>query len=326
MGRLLSPVLVLVLSASVAGGSHSFIAAASCPVRNRAAAHGRERTQSLRAPPSGALRLRGGQSESIVQALHQEDAAGGSEAAQKLIGDLEPLSSLAELYSQQHSNAAFLRKATALQSRYAGWRRVKGDGNCFIRGYIYAVLENLVRKGSADEVQGLIGRLTGYYMSIISEQGLGYQSGAIEDFHNSVLNLLKAIARKDMTHDMLLADINQPMISNSAVFFFRLVISCHLQQNAERFAPFMGIFESSPEETLREVRAYCQREVEPLEREVEQIEIIALTEALNVGLRIEHMDASQGEGNHHDFPEGADCEVFLLYRPGHYDVLTQAWA
>lgn len=62
-------------------------------------------------------------------------------------------------------------------------------------------------------------------------------------------------------------------------------------------------------------------QVEPLEKEVEQLEVIALANAMGVGLRIEHLDASEGDLNHHDFPEGIECEVFMLYRPGHYDLI-----
>lgn len=51
---------------------------------------------------------------------------------------------------------------------------------------------------------------------------------------------------------------------------------------------------------------------------------IALCTALNVGVRVEYMDRGEAEGGQvkaHDFPEGLKPKVYLLYRPGHYDIL-----
>ena len=63
--------------------------------------------------------------------------------------------------------------------------------------------------------------------------------------------------------------------------------------------------------------------MEPLEREVEQVQVIALTSALQVGVRVVHLDRSGGALNHHDFPDGHEAGVHLLYRPGHYDLIYQ---
>lgn len=52
--------------------------------------------------------------------------------------------------------------------------------------------------------------------------------------------------------------------------------------------------------------------------------IAALCTALNVGVRVEYMDRGEAEGGQvtaHDFPEGVKPKVYLLYRPGHYDIL-----
>ena len=62
-------------------------------------------------------------------------------------------------------------------------------------------------------------------------------------------------------------------MSNSVVFFCRLMCSCYIQQNAEHFAPFIGLFDVSPAEMKKKIKEYCVREVEPLEKEVEQLEV-----------------------------------------------------
>lgn len=64
------------------------------------------------------------------------------------------------------------------------------------------------------------------------------------------------------------------------------------------------------------------KEVEPMSKESDHIHIIALAKALNVSILVEYMDRGEGGTvNHHIFPEDSDPRIFLLYRPGHYDIL-----
>lgn len=64
------------------------------------------------------------------------------------------------------------------------------------------------------------------------------------------------------------------------------------------------------------------QEVEPMCKESDHIHIIALAQALNVSILVEYMDRGEGGAtNPHVFPEGSEPKVYLLYRPGHYDIL-----
>lgn len=71
---------------------------------------------------------------------------------------------------------------------------------------------------------------------------------------------------------------------------------------------------------------FCDREVEPVATDADQIQIIALSKAWRVTIAIAYVDASAGTtASVLKFPEGADDAAFprivdLLYRPGHYDV------
>jgi ubiquitin thioesterase protein OTUB1 len=57
-------------------------------------------------------------------------------------------------------------------------------------------------------------------------------------------------------------------------------------------------------------------------KECDHLQIIALTSALGVPVRVEYMDRGEGDQcNHHHFPEDSTPVVTLLYRPGHYDIL-----
>ena len=62
------------------------------------------------------------------------------------------------------------------------------------------------------------------------------------------------------------------------------------------------------------------QEVEPMYQESDHIHIIALTSALGASVRVAYMD--RGENLIcHDFPDGCQPSLHLLYRPGHYDIL-----
>ena len=61
-----------------------------------------------------------------------------------------------------------------------------------------------------------------------------------------------------------------------------------------------------------------------MSKESDHIHIIALSNALETTIQVEYMDRSGSEDklNHHLFPDdGSQPSVFLLYRPGHYDIL-----
>ena len=64
------------------------------------------------------------------------------------------------------------------------------------------------------------------------------------------------------------------------------------------------------------------QEVEPMYHESDHIHISALTAAVGVNIRVQYMDRGEGgRVNHHDFPEGTEPRIHILYRPGHYDIL-----
>ena len=61
-----------------------------------------------------------------------------------------------------------------------------------------------------------------------------------------------------------------------------------MRSEEERFAPF--ILDS----TFTNMEAYCKKEVEPMGKECEQVQIIALTEYMGVGVRIDYLDGRWG--------------------------------
>ena len=85
-----------------------------------------------------------------------------------------------------------------------------------------------------------------------------------------------------------------------------------------------------------DITTFCRRLVDPMDEESDHVQIVALTDALHVPLRVVYLDRSAGAmgaagdasplGAHvdrHDFlpPGTGHPSVHLLYRPGHYDIL-----
>ncbi len=58
-------------------------------------------------------------------------------------------------------------------------------------------------------------------------------------------------------------------------------------------------------------------------KESDHIHIIALTNGSGICVRVVYMDRGGSSNvNHHDFPEdGSTPQIYLLYSPGHYNIL-----
>ncbi len=71
---------------------------------------------------------------------------------------------------------------------------------------------------------------------------------------------------------------------------------------------------------------FCQTEVEQIDKEADQIQIMALLNYLGVGIKIIYLDGNVKSKEAYTvvLPENTKPEDIvgtLLYRPGHYDIL-----
>lgn len=69
-------------------------------------------------------------------AIHNEIAAN-----QPIISDFLQFEALEVEYAE---NRGFLLKIPYLTRKYRGFRKVRGDGNCFYRGFLFSLLEQLI--------------------------------------------------------------------------------------------------------------------------------------------------------------------------------------
>lgn len=143
---------------------------------------------------------------------------------------------------------------------------------------------------------------------------MGYPSFTLEDFHDSFMDTLDEVVNPSSTIQTLTEKFRDQGCSDYIICYLRILTSGHLQANSQFFEEFV--------EGFRTVKDYCSQEVEPMYHESDHMHITALTAALGIPVRVEYMDRGEGGTvNHHDFPQGSDPAIHILYRPGHYDLL-----
>jgi ubiquitin thioesterase protein OTUB1 len=119
---------------------------------------------------------------------------------------------------------------------------------------------------------------------------------------------------KTMNSEELSKIFNDSGLSDYIVVFLRLIVSSYLQMNSEFFLSFI--------DTYSTMKEFCSHEVEPMYRESDHIHIIALTNAISVPVSILYLDRTdQEKATPHNFPEDSQPNIYILYRPGHYDII-----
>lgn len=201
-------------------------------------------------------------------------------------------------------------KLNDLFARYSHVRRTRGDGNCFYRSYGFKILEACLND---------LKLLEKIHEKAVSTKDdlikLGYSAYTVEDFLETFLEIL-GVVKKGQNLDDLVQVYNDQGYSDYLVVFLRLMVSCYLQLNEDFYCAFI--------EGHTSMKEFCSQQVEPMAIESDHIHIIALTNAINITVQVEYMDRGGDERkvNSHRFPDdGSTPTIYLLYRPGHYDIL-----
>jgi len=227
---------------------------------------------------------------------------------QALIGKKQSPSCFMKEY-ENNPMGAFIQGVEYLTEEYSSVRRVRGDGNCFYRGFLFGYLEGiLLNFGDWGSLE--LSRVTELIVRSKDELvALGYSEIAIETFWEVFVDALNNLSSKT-TADLESMFNEEGGRSDYMVWYCRLLVAGHLKANADHFLPFIGI-------EGMDIEAFCKSEVEPMGKECEQVQIIALTAAFQVGIRIEYLDGRPFGNtlNHIIFPDGTQPKVALLYRP-----------
>ena len=249
-----------------------------------------------------------------------------SEARQKEIEEeikksalTSPLESVTQLRAQYKDASNFLTGVDALEKEHDHIRIIRGDGNCYYRAFLYRLVETLLQGKNQAESQ----RILEYCKTTSWEQvkKAGYEEMTIEVFYEELVELMEDLVAGKIDADTLHAKLNEEnSTSDYATWYMRVVTATHLKNDPDRFLPFI-----MAENPGMDIPTFCQRFVEPMGKECEQVQVLALAEAFGVQVQIEYLDGhalSGGKLARHTFgPENALTTICVLYRPGHYDII-----
>lgn len=212
------------------------------------------------------------------------------------------------------NDPVFRDKLIFLSNRYGLIRRTRGDGNCFYRAFGFRLCELLAVDDRYRTWRPRIKQTFQDAKASLIEKG--YSQFSVEDFCQSAVETLDRVIQDPTT---LEAVFQQQEESDYFVVFLRLLTALALMEMEETFQPFLEAL------GYPAVSDFCRAEVEPMGRDCDQPQIMALAQILGVTIRIEYVDRNPGEPTSVIIPEDAAPEsqhhIVLLYRPGHYDIL-----
>lgn len=194
-------------------------------------------------------------------------------------------------------------------SRQFGFmRKIRGDGNCFYRALCFGHLESLLQNDRS--LQRFKDTLMQSGKELISA---GFDESSFKDLLNIFVDVVEQCEGKGQEDALLLQSFNEQTTSDSMVQYLRLLTSAYLQNHADFFSHFV----EAPN-----LKVYCSQEVETMAMECDHVDMLALSEALGIGIHIVSMEGGdQQQLAHHTIPEGAEPSLHLLYKTSHYDIL-----
>ncbi|XP_069008296.1 ubiquitin thioesterase OTUB2-like [Embiotoca jacksoni] len=221
------------------------------------------------------------------------------EAGGSLVSCREDISSLfpAQTPSAKHKD---------LCRQFSAVRKVCGDGNCFYRAFCFAHLESV--RLNARALQRFKDKIIQSGKMLASA---GFEESSFKQHLNTVVNVVEQCQADEQEHTLLRL-LNEPMTSDSLVQYLRLLTSAHLQNHADFFCNFV----EAPN-----LQVYCHQEVEAMAMECDHVDILALSQALDINIHIVSMEGDDQQLAHHIIPEGAQPSLHLLHRTSHYNIL-----
>ena len=237
----------------------------------------------------------------------QDDELAALVSAQPLISDFENFSGLT---AQLAGNANFSRKVEGLATSYLGLHKVRGDGSCFYRSYLFAAIQLATHDAAALTV--LTDRVGASRDRLLAG---GFPDYCVDDAYECFSEFLAWVAATRPSAADIRDKLSTDGLDQYVIMYSRFLVSYHLQTRSEELAPFL-------DDGLT-MGAYIQRFVEPMTAEAEHLACLALVEELGVSCRI--VQLTQGEAGPATWLDlgSSPPAVHLLFRPGHYDVLVR---
>ena len=218
------------------------------------------------------------------------------------------------LLDDYKDNLEYANSVKIITEKYKYIRKVRRDGNCFYRAFIYRLFEYICMKNDNTLFNDILKKIEGI-KDLTAKNG--YDWMIVEDFYtvfygefcscfNSVNN--NGVSVRDYM-DNLFKDKEK---GNYLIYFMRFCIAAYLKDNRQLYEMYIeGDFDT-----------WIRKEVEAIDNEADQIQIMAWVNYFEIGVKIEYLNKYKNEVV--KFPEDKkDEDIFIevLFTPGHYDIL-----
>jgi len=154
----------------------------------------------------------------------------------------QPLTSSLQDITTLNKNLVVCNAMEYLYGNYPTWRRIRGDGNCYYRAFLFALCECLLQPEHKEELT----RIQTYVKNTIDTlTQFGYDRFAVEMFWEELVELLEFIAVSDKDSEkkaqVLHEKLNEEQgVSEYATWYLRVVVAAYLKADPNRFLGFFG--------------------------------------------------------------------------------------
>ena len=218
------------------------------------------------------------------------------------------------LLSDYENNFNYSKSIKEITNKYKFIRKVRRDGNCFYRSFIYRLFEHICMKNNKELFEYIKKKITDAKDLI---QNNGYDWTFIQDFYNILNNQFNTAFNSLQSKGVSVRDYLDTLFSdkeagNYLIYFIRFCIAAYLKENSFLYEVYVDM----------PFQNWITNEVEAIDHEADQIQIMACVNYFDIGVRIEYLNPDKNEVM--KFPEDKpDKDIFItvLFTPGHYDIL-----
>ena len=218
------------------------------------------------------------------------------------------------LLKDYEDNLEYLNSVQIVTKKYNYIRKVRRDGNCFYRAFIYRIFEYICMKNDNYLYNNLLKKIEGVKELTTKN---GYEWILVEDFYNvfygEFCSCFNSVNNSGVSvRDYMDKLFNDKEKGNYLIYFIRFCIAAYLRENKTLYEVYIeGDFDN-----------WIRKEVEAIDNEADQIQIMACVNYFDIGVKIEYLNKHKNEVV--KFPEDKkDEDIFIevLFTPGHYAIL-----
>ena len=225
-----------------------------------------------------------------------------------LVSEILDISSLIDEYIE---NDQYIASVKEIADKYRFIRKIRRDGNCFYRGFVYRIFEYICIYRNDSLFQKMLGKID--EAKILAKKYT--QLEIIDDFYKTFFReFFNCYNSGDSSRDYLdrLFHKDNKETCNYLVLFIRYSIAQYLREKKSEYELFIE----------KDYDFWLENEVVQMDTEVDNLQIQACVNLFDFGVKIECLN--KDKNNVIKYPEDKnDNDIFInfLLRAGHYDLL-----